>query len=58
MGDPNAEELRVEAKRLYAEARQIENEYERLIVVLRALELELQADARDRGHDSFRAPRH
>ncbi len=41
---PNPDQLRAEAKELYAEARQIEDENERLNVVSRALELEMAAE--------------
>ncbi|HLH91484.1 MAG TPA: hypothetical protein VKX28_23785 [Xanthobacteraceae bacterium] len=41
---PNPDELRAEAKELYARARQIENQNERLTVVSRALELEMAAE--------------
>lgn len=42
MTNPN--ELRAEAKELYAQARQIDDENERLSVVSRALELEMAAE--------------
>ena len=41
---PNPDQLRAEAKELYARARQIEDENERLTVVSRALELEMAAE--------------
>jgi hypothetical protein len=42
------EELRAEAQRLYAEAAKIRHGEERLIVVLRAMELEAEADMLER----------
>jgi len=42
---PNQDQLRAEAEELYAQARQIEDQNERLTVVSRALELELAAEA-------------
>lgn len=41
---PNPDQLRAEAKELYAQARRIEDQDERLTVVSRALELEMAAE--------------
>lgn len=49
---PNPDELRAEAKELYSQARQIENQNERLTVVSRALELEMAAEAQVIRHRS------
>ena len=45
---PSPDELRAQAKELYDQADKIRNADERLPVVLRALELELDADALER----------
>ncbi len=41
---PNLDHLRAEAEELYAQARQIEDQDERLTLVSRALELEIAAE--------------
>lgn len=41
---PNLDHLRAEAEALYAQAREIEDQDERLTVVARALELEMTAE--------------
>jgi len=41
---PNLDHLRAEAADLYARARQIEDQDERLIVISKALELEMAAE--------------
>jgi len=48
MPDPN--ELRAEANELYARARQIEDQTERLDIVSRALELEMAAETQVTAH--------
>jgi len=42
---PNPDQLRAEARELYAQARQIDDQDQRLTVVSRALELEMAAEA-------------
>ena len=48
---PNSDQLRAEAKELYAQARQTEDQNERLTVVSRALELEMAAETQAIKHD-------
>jgi hypothetical protein len=47
---PNSDQLRAEAKELYAQARQTEDQNERLTVVSRALELEMAAETQAIKH--------
>jgi hypothetical protein len=54
---PSPEDLRAQAKDLYDQAHQVDDLEERLPYVLRALELEVDADAIE-GHDEATLPLH
>lgn len=53
---PNPDQLKAEARELYAQARQIADQDQRLTVVSRALELEMAAETQVIRHEPSTEP--